>query len=206
MSADKVTTENAIFKYNDIVIYSDDINLLCDEYINSLPAPDMIYKSACFNGLLDYIYRQCLKRIINISKNNGKYNYTVLDNIFNDIYLPLCYRYNITPTVIQFTSLVKIDNAHLSDLRSGVYRTSSANVNPSTTQIVKTWYKACESATIGKVLNESSIGGMFIAKAVYGYSDAQTIKLETVDNDMHETAAEIAARHDTELLPEMPEI
>ena len=139
-------------------------------------------------------------------KAYNSYNYTVLDNIFNNLYIPLCYKYGLCPTVIQFAVLVNTPNGNLTDIKNGVYRNDGAKANPAWTQTVKNWYQVCESATIGKALNESSIGAMFVAKSVYNYSDQQTLRIETASAEQLESPEQIAARHSAAELPELPEL
>lgn len=201
--------ESALVQFGDMAIYQADLDQLCEEYISTLPVPDMVLKTAGFTGLLDYIYKKRLKQIIDGSKgtehtNPSSFNYKVLDDIFNNLYIPLCYRFGLCPTVIQFSTLVNISNTLLTDIKNGVYRTNGSKVNPNRVQIVKRWYQCCESATIGRAINESSIGAIFAAKALYNYSDQQTIRIETGNQEQHETAEQIAARHAAAQLPEKP--
>lgn len=190
-----------ILEYNGMTLYADDIAVVCDDYINSLPDQSMIYKSTVFSGMLDSIYKRCIKNII-----PEKYNldFTLLDNIFNNIYIPLCYRYNKVPTIIQFCILVNIDNGHISDLKNGVYRSNGSKANTANSQTVKKWFSVCESALLDKAISESSIGSIFALKANFGYRDNQTITLETPSQIPHETAEQIAAKHANAMLPEKP--
>ena len=194
--------DNVMLSHNGTEIYKTDIDILCDEYINSLSNPDMIYKSAVFNGLLDYIYKHSLKVILG---NKVKNDYQLLNNIFYNIYLPICYKYNKTPTILQFSVLCDIDNTNLSDIKNGVYRMDGSKVNPATTQTVRKWYQSCESALLGKAVEESSIGSMFALKACFAYRDnvivTESPQLLTVDSP--ETIAE---RHKQNALtmPEKP--
>lgn len=197
-----------LIRYGDTIITQDDINQLCNEYIDSLPVPDMVLKSNCFTGMLNYIYRSVLKPIIDKSRISptGKvyrYDYGLLDNIFDYIYLPLCYKYNITPTVIGFTSLVNISKENITDIRNGRYRHDGSKVNHNTTLIIQKWFDTCESSVIGKIVNENSIGNMFYAKSFYGYSEQQTIRIES-GNEQLDSIEQIALRHNTALIPEKP--
>ena len=200
---DKLNIDNALVSFGDISIYADDIEQLCEEYINSLPVPEMVFKSAGFSGMLDYIYKNTLKPVIDGSSANS-YNYSVLDNIFYNIYLPLCYRYGLCPTVIQFCTLVNISNTNVTDVKNGVYRSNGAKANITNTQTVKKWYQVCESATVGKALNESSVGAMFIAKAVYNYNDQAPQQIQLTTAATLESPEQIAARHASAQLPEKP--
>ena len=46
----------------------------------------------------------------------------------------------------------------------------------------KRWHDTCEAALHGQVANHSSIGSMFLLKSKYGYSENNTLTLQTVDN------------------------
>lgn len=197
-----IESNSVLVSYNGIEVYPDDIAILCDEYINNLPNPEIIYKSAGFCGLLEYIYSRKLKHVV-INKPGKGYDFTVLDNIFYNIYLPLCYRYNITPTVIQFTALARIDNTHLGDIKNGVYSSNGSRVNPAHMRTVKNWFNACESALLGRAVNDNGIGAIFALKANYGYRETAPSQ-EPQAIEAHESAEQIAARHSAARLPEKP--
>lgn len=78
-----MTDNTALVEYNGITVYASDIDLLCDEYISTLPDASVINKSAGFMGLLNYIYRRSIKNILPDNYNN---DYNLLDVIFNNIY------------------------------------------------------------------------------------------------------------------------
>jgi hypothetical protein len=201
--------ETALVKANNISIYQSDIDMIAEDYINTLPDETMIYKSAVFSGLLDNIYKRLLKNVI--TRDNGLYNrsldYKVLDNIFRNIYLPLCTRYGIVPTIQQFsTVLCNISNSALSEIRKGYHRTTGAKVNPNDSAIVQKWYELSESGLYSRAIQENSIGSIFALKAVHGMSDTQTIRIESNEIDSHETAAEIMARHDSAMIPQKPDL
>lgn len=195
--------DNSIVACNGVEIYQTEIDILCEEYINSLPDSNLIYKSSVFSGLLDYIYKHCLKDRI---RDQLKLDFELLDNIFNCIYIPICYKFDKVPTIIQFCVLVNIDNGHISDIKNGIYRTNGTKANTIHVQTVKKWYNTCESALLGKAINESSIGSIFALKSNFGYRDNQTITVESGSALPHESAEQIAARHAAAMLPEKPEI
>lgn len=198
-------TENSILaQYNDIQIYQSDIDLYCQEYIDNLPDEQLIYKTPTFTGLLEYLYRKVIKNIV--VKSYSGYDFKVLDNIFYNIYIPLTGKYGFTPTVIQFCTLVKIDNANISDIKNGVYRTSGIEAKKEKTQVVKKWYNTCESALLSRAVDTNSIGSIFALKSVYQYNDSQTIRIEQDITPTHESAAEISARYANASLPEKPRL
>lgn len=201
---------NVLLTYNGLEVYENDILYVCDEYINRLPDSSMIYKSTVFAGMLKYIYRQCIRDIIETDRNNNtlkrnENNYKLLDDIFNNIYIYLCSLYNIVPSIIQFCVLVDIDNTTVSDLRKGKYRTNGMEANPANSQTVQKWYAVCESMLLSKATNESSIGSIFALKANYGYRDNVTQLEITNQQEQRQSAAEIMEKYRNAELPEMPE-
>ena len=194
--------DNVILTYNNIELYQSEIDILCDEYISSLHDESMIYKSTVFSGMLNYIYLHKLKYIIPDSFNN---DYALLDNIFDNVYINLCTRYNICPSIIQFSVLCHIDNTFLSELRSGTYKDGS-RVKPEATQTAKKWYSVCESMLLSKATNESSIGSIFALKANYGYRDNDTPQLIQVTNTTRATPEQIAERYKDVKKPELPQL
>lgn len=199
-------TDNSILaKYNDIEIYQSDIDLYCQEYIDNLPDEQLIYKTPTFTGLLEYLYRKVIKNVV-IKNNNYRYDFSVLDSIFYNIYIPLTAKYGFTPSVVQFCTLVKIDNSNISDIRTGVHRNNGSEVNKSNHQTVKKWYNTCESALLSRAVDTNSIGSIFALKSVYQYNDSQTIRIEQDVTPSHESAAEIAARYSNATLPEKPQL
>ena len=84
-----MSTDLQLLSVNGIDIYTSDVEMLPEEYMSTLPDENMIYnKSAIFNGLLDLIYKRLLKNIIvrDSGITNTAYNYSVLNDIFNNIY------------------------------------------------------------------------------------------------------------------------
>lgn len=203
-----MSTENVILVKDNIQVYESDIQVLCDEYIESLPNADMIYKTAVYNGLLDYIYKHLLHNVI--TNDNGitsrSYDYHVLNDIFYNIYLPLCYRYNKTPTVLQFCTLCRIDNRNISDVKIGTYRNNGAKVNTENQRTVAKWYSACESALYNRAIEDNSIGAIFGLKAAHGWRDNQTITIEQSAALPHETPEQIAAKYSDIERPELPDL
>ena len=57
--------------------------------------------------------------------------------------------------------------------------------------------------TLSRAANESSIGSIFVSKALYGYSDAPVQQLEIIDNRQNETPQQIAERFRNAEKPQM---
>jgi len=197
------STDIEIIKHNDISIYTSDIELLIEEYIQTLDNPEMIYKSLVFTGMLEFIYDHLLKNILADTKQN---DYKLLNDIFYKIYIKLCYKYNINPSILGFSVFCHIDNTNLTDIKNGIHRSNGSKVNPINIQLVKNWYSVCESGLYSKVASENSIGAIFLLKAGFNYSDAQTININTNNDLQHDTAEQIAARHSSAVLPEKIEL
>lgn len=204
------TIEKALISYGDYNIYQSDIKQLCDEYINSLDFPEMVYKTPGFSGLLDYIYKNALSDIIEYSrgKENNSFkhgiDFELLDNIFYNLYLPLCYRYGLTPTILQFCVLCKLANSHITDIKNGIYSSNGTKVNPLHTKTVKNWFSTCESALFSRAVDANSIGAIFGLKACYQYSDQQVQQVQITTSQTLETPEQIAERHKSAALPEKP--
>lgn len=195
-----------VLSHKDIEIYQSDIDMLCDDYINSLPIPDLIYsKSNVFLGLLDYIYKRLIKPLVK-TENGYNNDYSALDKIFYGIYIPVCFRYNKTPTVIAFTSFCHIDYNIILDIKSGVYHNNGLNVNNTTHNIIKKWFAACETSLVNKTADENGIGSIFLLKSVYQYTDQQPQVLLTGQLENNASPEEITAKYQTAKLPEKPDI
>lgn len=199
--------DGIVTQYGDITIYSDDIALLCEQYIDSLPNPDNIYKSNTFKGLLDYIYRHYLKDIDITSKDKANaHNYQLLDKLFFDLYLPLVYKYNNSPSVLGFCTMCHISAEHISSVANGLYRDGS-RVNSQNSQIVKKWYQVTESSLFDKAVNESSVGSIFLLKSKFSYRETAPL-IEVSNVEQVDSPEQIAARHAHAALnmPEKPDL
>lgn len=190
---------------NGIQVYDSDIQFYCDEYINSLPDENMVYKPMVFTGMLEYLYTHCIKQLLNREKY-GSIDYELLDHVFQNIYKPLCYKYNNTPKIITFCCLVRIDSHNLGDVKNGVLSNGHERISKNDTTIVKKWYDICESGLVEKTVENNGIGSMFLLKAKYGYRDNDNVLTIQTRQTQHESAAEIAARYSSASLPEKPQL
>lgn len=199
--------DNVIISDSGIEIFQSDIDVLVNEYISTLPDETMIYKSMTFKGLLLYIYTHKLKYVIESIKNNKQMNdssidYSLMDSIFENIYLPLCYKFFIVPTVLSFSVFVGISNTYLTEVSSGTYRNGS-KVKPENTATVKKWYAVCESALADKAFNDNGIGAIFGLKANYQWTETapQIVQAEQLTQS---TPEQIAERYRDAKKPEIP--
>jgi hypothetical protein len=138
-------------------------------YLSKLKDPELLYKSSnTFIGLLSYIRMTVLKPILTFTRyDKNKYDYSLLDNIYNNIYVKLCSDYDKTPIIITFCEyLVDIDSEYISRVYTGALK-----ANPAAVQTIKKWYSNSKGANLSKVVDNNSIGAMFNLKANYGMSD-----------------------------------
>lgn len=152
------------------VLTVSDIQNTIDEYLDSLRNPDDIYsnKPMIFNGLLELIYRRNIKRVLPNTYNN---DYELLDDIFRNIYLYLCYMFNYVPNISTFCNhLVHIDISNCYNINNGFYRKDGSKVNNNTYSIYKNWEQICNGDLFGHIAQTGSVGGIFVAK-VKGFSD-----------------------------------
>jgi len=161
--------EVVLVSKDDIEIYDSDIEIACDNYMAKLKEPELLYKSSnTFIGLLSYIRMTVLKPILTFTRyDKNKYDYSLLDNIYNNVYVKLCSDYDKTPIIITFCEyLVDIDSEYICDIHTGRQKASSAAV-----AFVKKWYSNSKGANLSKVVDNNSIGAMFNLKANHGMSD-----------------------------------
>ena len=195
-------------------IYPADVERVEYNYIQSLPDPDSIYNINAFIGLLFRLHREvvapALKRPGDRAPGCKGYDIQAMDSIFYNVFIPLITKYRITPTIGLFMYLVgltsaiidnwkkNIDNTIYSDNDSNtnIYsdiKSSNLEDNSNYTKLTyyRKWSNYIEQWILGNVVNTNSIGGMFALKAVYGYSDAQTIRIEAQETRPAINAAQL---------------
>ena len=155
----------------------DDIQTAIERYKLILPNPEYLNtKSITFEGLIRYIHTNVIRPIIPESNRN---DYKLLDDIFNNIYIPLCNIYGFQPNIILFCLLCDIDYSNIGTIAQGRTSSGAQIANRELQAIVQKWRHTCESGLYSNVSNHSSIGSMFLLKSVYGYQEQQTIRIET---------------------------
>lgn len=188
-----------------VYIYQLDIDNAVNEYISLLDNSELIYKPSCFHGLLEHIYKKYLKDIIKL--DNGLYNdYRVLNDIFYNIYVPLCYKYNMSPTLISFcVNMVHIDYSYIRDIKDGKKR-NEYNIKQDVTKIVNQWSNVSESTLLQKTIDSNSIGSIFGLKSLYHYSDNQPQVVSITTSQSHQTVDEIRQKYASAFLPSKEEL
>lgn len=197
-------------------------------YINSLPDPDSIYNINAFIGLLFVLHREVIKPAISNPtepKPGVKgYNIQVLDSIFFNIFIPLIAKYRIIPTMGLFYYLTGLDSSvtcrwnkgnsnniynSVNDIDNSVSNVSNdENNNINRYSYYQKWSNYIEQWILSDATNRANIGSIFCLKAVYGYNDAQTIRIEQAGEVLPTISAKQLERigaGDAATLPELPE-
>ena len=164
---------NTITASPNIEVYENKIWLLVDEYINTVLCIhqddyDSIekYKKDIANNRIDMFFYIADR----IEKPNNN-NIELLDNIFN-IYIRVCGRYGISPTLQMFGILVGINNMTFSDWANGDYRTTSTHGIT-----VKKWKETCGAFALDKLHNQDGTNAnlIFACKVAYGMAETAPI-------------------------------
>lgn len=185
-----------------IEVYENDIYRLVDEYINTVlqVTPEEFdtqkeYKAVVADSFVDMIF-YIHDRIPKPSNDDIE----LLDNIFN-IFVRVCSKYNVLPTLEVFSFLVNINRSTFSDWMRGDYRTSSSHGTTA-----KKWLDTCKNCTVNRLNNQPGTNAnlIFIAKAAYGMAETAPVQTAQQDGIPHQTAQQIADKHRAALeLPEM---
>ena len=138
------------------------------------------------------------------------YDIKALDAVFYNIFIPLIAKYRITPTIGLFMYLTGLTSAVIDNwkknINNTIYSDNDNNINIyNTTNSVsdrvknnydklmyyKKWSSYIEQWILGNVTHTGNVGAMFTLKAVYGYSDAQTIRIEAQETRPAINAAQL---------------
>lgn len=157
------------------VITTKDIQISINNYLDTLYKPEEIYnnKPMLFNGLLEYIYKHNIKHLLQTNDNNDYYDWNLLNDIFINIYINLCYSFGYIPMLSTFIyHVLHIDLTYIYNIKDGIRLDGSKVINNSSNYI-KMWQQYCDSDLFNHIAQNNSVGGMFVAK-VRGYSDQPT--------------------------------
>lgn len=204
---------NTVTANNGVEIYTSRILELADDFIacelEEKRREDIYNNSSIFMSMILYISD-------NIDKPDNN-DIELLDNIFN-IYIRLCTKYNMLPTLECFSMLIKVNPNTLSawlngEYRNNIYYDSKGNyikdfaswqlnhrgeqyrVEPSTAHslTVKKWKNICKNFLVNSLQNSrgTDANKIFIAKAAYGM--VETAPIPVTNQEQHRTAEQIAA-------------
>lgn len=187
--------KNNTVNANGVEVYTHDINYYADEYIHNELGIDYVDDSNrqsvsdSFVDMIFYIH----DRITKPSNDDIQ----LLDNIFN-IYIRLCTKYRVLPTLEVFSFLVGINRMTFTDWAQGQYRTSSAHGIT-----VKKWFDTCKSFTLNRLHNTRGTDAnlIFIAKAAYGMAEAAPVQVDKMEHLPKASREEIAQRYKAAELP-----
>lgn len=157
--------DNSIKSETGIEVYQNDIYRLVDEYIDTELDGDTENVGDNFVSMIFYIAD-------NIQKPSND-DIELLDNLFN-IYVRICAKYKVLPTLEVFSFLVGIDRNTFTDWSMGRYRVNTAHGST-----VKKWFNICKSFTLNRLHNQSGTNAnlIFIAKAAYGMAETAPVQV-----------------------------
>lgn len=219
--------DNTVTATDGSEVYIHEIYKLSDEYISTeINNPDDIYDVSVFTGMILYISD-------NIQKPSND-DIELLDSIFN-IYIRLCTKYKILPTLELFGMLINVNPCTFSRWVSGEYRTTvyydmqgrfikdintwrfnhkgeqyRAEPSDSHSQAVKKWKNICKNFLVNSLQNSrgTDANKIFIAKAAYGMVEtapAMVQNPEQAQRSIEQIQQERAQRLREEPLKGLPE-
>lgn len=178
-----------------IEIYRHDINYYADEYIKNeleIDHVDQESKKLVKDSFVDMLFYISDR----ISKPDNA-DIKALDNIFS-VYVRLCSKYSVNPTLEAFSFLVDIDRNTFTTWANGTYRTADHS------STVKKWLNICKGFLVDNLGNSKGTDAnkIFIAKAAYGMAETKAVEQEQITGakkSIEQIAADIGA--DPEALP-----
>lgn len=193
---------NTIITDQGIEVYENEIYSLVDQYITTVlqVSPDDYdtqkeYKAIIADSFVDMIF-YIADRIPKPSNDDIE----LLDNIF-DVYVRICTRYNVLPTLEVFSFLVGIERRTFTDWANKKTRSATAH-----SDTVKKWFDICKNCTINRLNNQTGTNAnlIFVAKAAYGMVETAPVQVAPQQGIPQQTAQQIAEKHRAVLeLPEM---
>lgn len=178
-----------------IEIYRHDINYYADEYIKNeleIDHVDQESKKIVKDSFVDMLFYISDR----ISKPDNA-DIKALDNIFS-VYVRLCSKYSVNPTLEAFSFLVDINRATFTSWNNGDYRTQEHS------DTVKKWMNICKGFLVNNLGNSKGTDAnkIFIAKAAYGMAETKAVEQEQITGakkSIEQIAADIGA--DPKALP-----
>ncbi len=187
--------DNTVTTVDGIEVYRDKINYYADEYIHNeleIDHVDMDSKQIIkdnFIAMLFYISDR-------IEKPDNA-DIKALDNIFN-VYVRLCSKYSINPTLEAFSFLVGINRNTFTTWQNGDYRTTEHS------STVKKWLSICAGFLVNNLSNSKGTDAnkIFIAKAAYGMAETKAVEQEQITG-ARKTVEQIAQDIGADELPDL---
>ena len=187
--------DNTITTSNGIEVYKHDINYYADEYIHSeldIDHVDQDNKQIVKDSVV-YMLIYISDRIEKPDNADIK----ALDYIFS-VYVRLCSKYGINPTLEAFSFLVDIDRTTFTNWINGQYRTTE-HLNT-----VKKWMNICKGFLVNNLGNSKGTDAnkIFIAKAAYGMAETKAVEQEQITG-ARKTVEQIAQDIGADELPDL---
>ncbi len=164
---------NSVITDSGIEIYPNDVYVYAQEYEDSLPHPENLYKlsSSTFTGLIRYI---------NKKMGFNKSIYSDLD-LLNDIwetYVDIVYKYDQKPTIEEFALLMGMSRDTLYTWARGEYRDDvSEKLSRRRSDTVQNWINECKLGRY-KGAAAGNVGYIFLCKAVDGLVETAPMHIE----------------------------
>lgn len=172
-----------------IEVYENDIYRLVDEYINTVLqvtpeefATQKEYKAVVADSFVDMIF-YIHDRIPKPSNDDIE----LLDNIFN-IFVRICSKYNVLPTLEVFSFLVGIERRTFTDWSNQKTRASTSH-----SDTVKKWFDICKNCTVNRLNNQPGTNAnlIFVAKAAYGMAETAPVQIDQRQDKPRESLEQI---------------
>lgn len=165
--------DNSITTADGIEVYKHNINYYADEYIRNeleIDHVDTDSKQIVKDNFVDMLFYIC----DHIEKPDNA-DIKALDYIFN-VYVRLCSKYGVNPTLEAFSFLVDIDRTTFNNWLNGQYRTAE-HLNT-----VKKWLNTCKGFLVNNLGNSrgTDANKIFIAKAAYGMAETKAVEQERI--------------------------
>lgn len=192
---------NTVIADQGIEVYENEIYRLVDDYINTVLqiSPEGYdtrkeYKAVIADSFVDMIF-YIADRIQKPSNDNIE----LLDSIFN-IYVRICIRYGVLPTLEVFSFLVGIERRTFTDWSNQKTRASTSH-----SDTVKKWFDICKNCTINRLNNQPGTNAnlIFVAKAAYGMAETAPVQVAQQQGIPQQSAQQIADKYKNVL--ELPE-
>ena len=187
--------DNTVTTSNGIEVYKHDINYYADEYIHSeldIDHVDQDNKQIVKDNFVDMLFY-----ISDRIEKPDNADIKALDYIFN-VYVRLCSKYSVNPTLEAFSFLVDIDRTTFTNWLNGQYRTAE-HLNT-----VKKWMNICKGFLVNNLGNSKGTDAnkIFIAKAAYGMAETKAVEQEQITG-ARKTVEQIAQDIGADELPDL---
>lgn len=164
-------TDNTVKTTDKIEVYLNNICVYADEFIEKELDGDTDKVRESSAAMIFYI----ADRIPKPSHEDIK----LLDSIF-DVYVRLCAKYRILPTLEMFSFLIKTHRSVFTDWKNGAHRASTTAYSDT----VKRWFDTCKSFVIDRLTNQYGTNAnlIFVAKSAYGLRENSPVPvIETTE-------------------------